>query len=81
MILNNVCLVGDIRHSNPENEEYLETLMRELQDFMIRHRVEKIDVGWSRNDIMNEVLDVIKNSTTVDSADAGLRKQPPGDTL
>lgn len=40
-------LVGDIKTGNAENEEYFETILRELEDFMVKHKIDKIDIGWT----------------------------------
>ena len=43
-----ICFVGDIKISQPTNEEYYEMILIELEQFMIKHRIDKIDIGWGR---------------------------------
>lgn len=51
----NTCsLVGDVRTTNPSNPEYFETILRELEEFMIHHSIDKIDVSWSRKAIIRD---------------------------
>jgi hypothetical protein len=45
-------LVGDVRSNHPTNPEYFETVLRLLEEFMIEHHIDKIDVGWSRDAVL-----------------------------
>lgn len=45
-------LAGDIKCANPRNPEYCETIMRQLEEFMIEHDLDKIDIGWSRSGML-----------------------------
>lgn len=49
-------LVGDIRTSHPANAEYYETVLRLLEEFMVEHRIDRIDVGWSRERLLSSQL-------------------------
>lgn len=45
-------IVGDVRCNHPSNKEYFETILRLLEEFMVEHKIEKIDVGWSREGVL-----------------------------
>ncbi len=45
-------LVGDIKSNLPLDDKVLETILIELESFMIKHHIDKIDIGWSRDALM-----------------------------
>ena len=46
-------LSGDIKLDQPQNGEYYEMILLELEHFMIKHRINKIDICWGRFDAEN----------------------------
>lgn len=52
MMMDNMALVGDIKINGTPNAEYYETVLRLLQDFMIEHDIDRIDISWSRRGIL-----------------------------
>lgn len=50
-------LVGDIRmQSSSPDEEYLERVLIELQTFMEKHSIDKIDVCWNRSFVQLQTI-------------------------
>jgi hypothetical protein len=61
-MLNNIketALVGDIKISQPTSSENYEIILVELEQFMLKHKIDKIDVGWSRLKL-NQFIDKIQ---------------------
>lgn len=46
-------IVGDVRMNGPQDEDRYKAFIIALTELMIEHRVDKIDVGWSRGGILN----------------------------
>jgi hypothetical protein len=47
-------LIGDIRFSNDKmTPELFEKLLMDLEELMVKYEVDKIDIGWSRNKLLN----------------------------
>lgn len=40
-------LVGDIKQNDLQSEAKREEFLKQLSELMIKHHVDKIDVGWS----------------------------------
>lgn len=42
-------LVGDIKVNQTVTQEYTKIILIELEQFMIKYKIDKIDIGWSKD--------------------------------